>query len=606
MTRAAPPEPLTAPQPGADLPISGRLVSVNVGLPRDVEWRGRTVHTGIWKRSVDGPHMVRTLNIDGDGQGDLAGHGGPHRAVLVYQLDSYEYWRDHLARDDLGYGEFGENFTVEGLPDDEVCIGDRYEIGGALFEVSQPRVTCYRVGLRLGEPRLPSLLVSHRRPGFYLRVLREGVVQAGDPIVKVLNGPERMTVAEIDALLYLPGHDRDAVARALRITALSPGWEGSFRSLLTVEANATGNAGLTDSATEPAAAWPGFRPFRVVGIDRESDTVLSLRLAPDDGQPLPAAAAGQFVALRVTINKDGPPTTRSYSLSGPAGRSEYRVSVKREADGVVSTFVHTHLLAGAVLELAAPRGGFILEAGDDPVLLLSAGIGATPVLAMLHALADARSAREVWWLHGTRNSAEHAFAAEVRSLLTRLPNSRSDICYSTALSTDQLGQDYTHRGRLDADLLRRLTIPPNSHAYICGPKGFMDDIRSALMGLGLDPGGVSTEIFGARPPITPGIAAAPVTSPHPPFGDPGPGPDITFARSGLTVPWRNDITSVLELAEACDVPTRWSCRTGICHTCETGLLAGTVTYDPPPIDPPADGTVLICCAVPGEDLVIDL
>jgi len=155
MTRAAPPEPLTAPQPGANLPISGRLVSVNVGLPRDVEWRGRTVHTGIWKRSVDGPHMVRTLNIDGDGQGDLSGHGGPHRAVLVYQLDSYEYWRDHLARDDLGYGEFGENFTVEGLPDDEVCIGDRYEIGGALFEVSQPASPATASDCAWGSPACP-------------------------------------------------------------------------------------------------------------------------------------------------------------------------------------------------------------------------------------------------------------------------------------------------------------------------------------------------------------------------------------------------------------------------------------------------------------------
>ena len=189
-------------------PAVGELVAVNVGLPRDVAWRGRTVHTGVWKEPVDGPRMVRYLNVDGDGQGDLAGHGGPHRAVLVYQLDSYAYWRRQLRLDDGGYGQFGENFTVEGLPDDEVCIGDRYEIGAALFEVSQPRVTCYRVGLRLGEPRLPALLVAHRRPGFYLRVLREGVVEAGDPIIRVRSGPERMTVADVDALLYLPGHDR--------------------------------------------------------------------------------------------------------------------------------------------------------------------------------------------------------------------------------------------------------------------------------------------------------------------------------------------------------------------------------------------------------------
>ena len=146
------------------------LISLNVGMPRDVSWQGRTVHTGIWKAPVSGPRLVRRLNIDGDGQGDLAGHGGEQRAVLVYQVDSYRYWRDHLGRDDLEFGQFGENFTVDGLSDADVCIGDRYRIGDAEFEVSQPRVTCYRVGLRLGEPAMPALLVAHHRPGFYLRV----------------------------------------------------------------------------------------------------------------------------------------------------------------------------------------------------------------------------------------------------------------------------------------------------------------------------------------------------------------------------------------------------------------------------------------------------
>src|SRR5689334_6276372 len=184
---------------------AGSLLSVNVGLPQDVAWGGRIVHTAVWKRPAEGPQMARRLNIDGDGQGDLAGHGGEHRAVFVYQIESYRYWQEELGRDDFSYGQFGENFTVAGLPDDQVCIGDRYRIGEAVFEVTQPRVTCYRVGMRMGDPRIPALLVSHHRPGFYLRVLREGPVQAGDDIVKIASGPEGMTVAEIDALLYLPG-----------------------------------------------------------------------------------------------------------------------------------------------------------------------------------------------------------------------------------------------------------------------------------------------------------------------------------------------------------------------------------------------------------------
>ena len=588
--------------------IVGRLVAVNIGLPRDVDWRGRTVHTGVWKHAVDGPQMVRQLNIDGDGQGDLDGHGGPHRAVLVYQLGSYEHWRRELGRDDFVYGQFGENFTVEGLPDDEVHIGDQYGIGGALFEVSQPRVTCYRVGLRLGEPRLPSLLVAHRRPGFYLRVLHEGAVEAGDPIVRVETGPERMTVADVDALLYLPGHDRDGVARALRIPALSPGWQGSFEALLRTGQGATGNAGLSDTAAAPPPAWSGFRPMRVVDVVRETGTVASLRLAAADGQALPSALPGQFVTLRVLLADGEPATSRSYSLSSAPGTPEYRVSVKREADGVVSTFVHTTLRAGAVVEVAAPRGRFTLDAGDAPVLLLSAGIGVTPVLSMLHALVAARSTREVWWLHGARNSSEHPFAAEVRTLLAQLPNARTWICYSAPLPTDRIGRDHTDRGRLSAEVLDGLTVPPDAHAYICGPQVFMADAQAALARLGVEAARVHTEVFGAGPALTPGIAASPMTSPHPPRGDAGRGPGVTFARSGLTVPWREDFASLLELAEACDVPTRWSCRTGVCHTCEAVLLAGRVSYDPPPVDVPADGQLLLCCAAPDVDVdvVIDM
>ena len=215
------------------------LLSVNVGMPKDVSWRGRTVHTAVWKQPVSGPQMVRRLNIDGDGQGDLGGHGGEIRAVLVYQVESYRHWQEVFERDDLEHGAFGENFTVEGLADDDVCIGDRYRIGTAEFEVTQPRVTCFRVGMRMGEPQLPSLLVAHRRPGFYLRVLTEGHVSAGDEIVRTQQGPHALSVADADALLYLPGHDPDLLRTALDIPALSPGWRGSFQSMLDTESGPT-------------------------------------------------------------------------------------------------------------------------------------------------------------------------------------------------------------------------------------------------------------------------------------------------------------------------------------------------------------------------------
>ena len=212
--------------------MTARLVSVNVGMPKDVPWNGKTVHTGIWKTPVEGPVMVRRLNIDGDGQGDLAGHGGEQRAVMVYQTESYDYWQDYLGRDDLQPGNFGENFTVSGLDDRDVCIGDRYRIGEAEFEVTQPRVTCFRVGMRLGVPEMPNLLVSQHRPGFYFRVITEGLVRAGDDIVLTRRGRHELSVADVDALLYLPDRDMDLLRKIVEVPALSPGWQQSFRDML--------------------------------------------------------------------------------------------------------------------------------------------------------------------------------------------------------------------------------------------------------------------------------------------------------------------------------------------------------------------------------------
>jgi ferredoxin-NADP reductase/MOSC domain-containing protein YiiM len=585
----------------------GRLLSVNVGLPQDVPWQGRTVHTAVWKQPVPGPQMVRRLNIDGDGQGDLAGHGGEHRAVFVYQIDSYRYWQQQLARDDFSYGQFGENFTVEGLADDQVRIGDRYQIGQALFEVTQPRVTCYRVGIRMNDPRIPALLVSHHRPGFYLRVLREGAVQAGDEIVPVAPGPEAMTVAEVDALLYLPGHSRQRVAQALRIPALPDGWKASFRALLDQAASPGGTAGNAGLApVSPPPAWPGFRPLAVTAVDRETSSVISVHLADPAGAAVPAAQPGQFLTLRLPATPGGPPLVRSYSLSGPPGAPSYRISVKREPHGAGSEFMHTRVHAGDQLDVAAPRGTFILRPGDTPVLLISAGVGATPVLAMLHALAGAGSGREIWWLHGARSRADEPFASESRSLLAQLARGHRHICFSHPGPDDVPGRDYQTPGRLTADVLAGLSLPRDADAYLCGPAAFMADVSGALENLGISRARVHTEIFGAAGSSTPGIAPAAARPPHPPAGQPGTGPQIAFARSGLTVPWDQRYASLLELAEACDVPVRWSCRTGVCHACETALLSGAVGYRPDPVEQPAGGSALICCSQPHGDLVLDL
>ena len=272
----------------------GRLMSVNVGRPRDVQWEGRTVRTAVWKSALTGPVMVRWTNLDGDEQADKRGHGGEHRAVFVYQLDSYRYWAEQLRRDDFEPGQFGENFTVEGLEDDEVCIGDRYRIGDAVFEVTQPRVTCFRVGIRMQQPDMPSLLVAHHRPGFYLRVLTEGTVQAGQEIERVSVGPEQVTVADCDALLYLPHKSTQTLKRILRVPALSDGWRDSFEAMAAAP------------PPSPPAAWEGFAPMRVVDVRPESSTIISLRLVPvNEHAPEPSSEAGQYLTLRLMSGGEG-------------------------------------------------------------------------------------------------------------------------------------------------------------------------------------------------------------------------------------------------------------------------------------------------------------
>lgn len=585
-----------------------RLLSVNVGLPRDIAWRGKTVHTAIWKKPVQGRRMVRRLNIDGDGQGDIKGHGGEHRAVFVYQIESYRYWQDRLGRSHFTYGQFGENFTVEGLADDEVCIGDRYRIGQALFEVTQPRVTCYRVGIRMNEPQMAALLTSSGKPGFYFRVLQEGEVGAGDEIVKVADGLERMPVAEINALLYLPGHARQQLERALRIPALSEGWRTSFQAFLQQESSGgpmTGNPGLGPELGSPPA-WPGFRPLRVSRIDRESRSVLSLLFVPVDGRSLVAAQPGQFVVLRLRPKTDAPPLLRNYSLSDAPSADHYRVSIKQELNGVASTYLHSHVQVGDVLDVSAPRGAFTLRGGDRPVVLLSAGVGATPVLAMLHALAAGASPRQVWWLYGARNRDDHPFARESRGLVQALPHSRSRILYSRPGPDDRLGLEFDATGHLDVSVLDELDVPRDAEFYLCGPSAFLQDLSAGLAVWGAAGDRVHMEIFGPGKSMTPGVSDAPVRPAHAPAGPAGDGPQVSFARSGLTVRWDEKYQSLLELAEACDVPVRWSCRTGVCHNCESGLVSGAVSYRPDPLDPPATGDLLICCSQPQEDVVIDL
>ena len=583
------------------------VVSINVGLPRNVEWQGKSVRTAIWKQPVHGRVLARRLNLDGDRQADLSGHGGEQRALMVYQLDSYRYWERYLNRSDFVHGQFGENLTVDGLADADVCIGDRFRIGDGIFEVTQPRVTCYRLGIRMNHPEMPALVVSHRRPGFYLRVLKEGTIGAGDRIEKIADGPERISVAEINSLLYSPNHPIDALRRAVRITALSPGWQASLKALLRVaeDGRSTGNAGLSP-VQPPPLSWRGFRPLKVIASRHESEDVRSFDLAPFDGSHAPYAVPGQHIVIRLRPRPNSPPITRIYSLCGSPTGGIYRVAVKLEG-GTGSKFLNEHVNVGDTVEASAPRGTFTLATGTTPVVLLSAGIGVTPLLAMLYATAgdEQGSSRDVWWIHSARDKAHHAFAGTARSLVAALRHGHLFVIYSRPGRDDAPGVDYDLKGHLTLPLLKQIGAPQNADFYLCGPPRFLADMQTSLS-TWTEASRIHTEVFGPLVSFAPGVVNSTNGIPHFPTGIQGSGPIVSFARSSVAVHWDNRFKSLLELAEACSISVRWSCRTGVCHTCECGLIDGQLAHSPEPLDPPSEGNALICCSTPISNVELDL
>ena len=575
-----------------------KLLSVNVSLPKEIDHRGKTVTTGIFKEPVDGRVMLRALNLDGDGQADLIGHGGKFRAVYVYSYDNYAYWKRELGRTDFTFGQFGENFTVEGMLDDAIHVGDIFRVGGALVEVTQPRVPCFKLAIRMGLEGFQNILLSSNRIGFYLRVLEEGEVGAGDVIERVKTDPRRMNVGEVNNLLYFDLGNLEDSRKALRIKALSPGWRGSFEDRL---AKAETSGRVTEG-------------FRTLVVDRkvpESDTITSFYLVPEDAKPLPSFIPGQFLPFRLDIPGQPTPLTRTYSLSDRPNPAYYRLSIKREPPpgdrpdlppGRSSNYFHDRVEAGTRLRARSPRGKFYLDPkGERPVALISAGVGLTPMIAMLNAIVEAGSGRPVWFIHGARNGREHAMGAHVRAVAGENDNVRAHITYSRPLPDDVEGRDHDGRGRVDGDLLKRLLPDNDLDFYLCGPTPFMKALYNGLLGWGVPEDRIHYEFFGPGAALTEGDGAEAAAE----CVECSAEIEVTFSRSGLTAKWNPSFASILDMAEGLGLSPDYSCRSGICHTCMCALEDGEVEYVEEPLDPPDPGSVLICCSKPKTDLVVD-
>ena len=500
------------------------LLSVNVGMPKDVSWRGRTVHTGVWKSPVAGPRMVRRLNIDGDGQGDLAGHGGEQRAVLVYQIESYRHWQEFFGRDDLEHGAFGENFTVEGLGDDEVCIGDRYRIGEAEFEVTQPRVTCFRVGMRMGEPQLPVAAGRPPPPGVLPARPDRGPRQR-----RRRDRAHRARAARAER-----GRRRRAAlpARARpRAADGGPGHPGpepglaASRSGACWTSDAEARAGRRRGrATAGLGGLPHPHRHRRRRRERVGDVVPVRRRTTRCRRTGPASSSPSACPAPATRSRCG-----RYSLSGDPDGGRYRISVKRESHGLVSSYLHAHLRRGDRIEVAAPRGDFVLDEGTEPVLLISAGIGLTPVLAMLHRLAsEQQHARGVVDPHHPRRAT--ATRSPPRSPTCSAGCRRRTPSSTTRRRTQPLAPDCGRPGRTAHRGGDRRPGPPGRRERVRLRPGVVHGRRRGRPRRRRHrPGAASTPSGSGRGRrSTPASSATDAPPPHQPPGPPGhrPGGDL--------------------------------------------------------------------------------
>jgi len=337
--------------------------------------------------------------------------------------------------------------------------------------------------------------------------------------------------------------------------------------------------------------------LEVVARVRESRNVISLHLRPVAGSVWQPFHAGQHLPLRLCL--PGRPVATYTISSSPLDRTGYRISVKLEPDGKGgSRYLHEHAGVGTHLKAASPRGNFVLEDDARAVVLLTGGIGVTPAIAMLHAL-SARPARPVYFIHACNNSDEHSFTDEVGALVASRPWIRVFVAHAEPPLAGARVADHT--GFLDRALLRSILPLDDYRVYLCGPDGFMAGMRDALTSLGIDDSRIRQETFApaASAPARPVVASEPRVA----TGQP---PSIHFARSKKSAVWTPGTASLLDFVEAQGLLPDFSCRAGVCGTCACRLIRGEVIYTDEPLEPPPPGEILLCCAQPGEDLVLDL
>lgn len=540
--------------------------------------------SGFVKTRVTGSLQADVTGLPGDEQADRRVHGGPDMAIYAYARSHYERWMaefpEHAAL--WGSGALGENLSLDGWDETKVCVGDVVQIGEAVLQVTRPRKPCFKLALRFGDLRLPRRLVETGRCGWYYRVLKTGLIAEGDEAVLVRRLYPDWTIRRINDISI----QADASPAELRELAGFPELAGNWRTQVQAAA----------LAGEAAARKNSFREFSVVRVHDESELIRSFELAPADGVGIPAALPGQHLVIRSDFS--GQMTSRPYSISAISG-THVQISVKRETGGF-SQWLHTHVKAGDRLSVLGPRGSFKLDGATAlPLVLISAGVGITPVMAMLQAATTNNGARivptRVSFIHCARNSRQQAFKTQLADIGARHPSVSFHTRFSQPDADDRIGVTHDSVGRIDRDLVHRSIAQLGPcNVYICGPLAFMANVSRWIGEIESSGIRVMTEVFAPSGAAKADRQRRPARS------------RVTFMRSGKSLEM-NGTGSLLDLAEAEGLPVESDCRAGVCGACAAKVISGEVGYDFEPIAAVEDGEALLCCGFPltGE-LVLDL